>query len=85
MYNCASDVTITLKSSADTYLFLLSGSGTGGSVVAENDDIEPNTVLDSRIETRLEAGTYTIEATTYHAATEDIFTLTVSGIDTTPP
>jgi len=56
-------VQIDLSSSVDTYLFLLRGSGSSGSVEASDDDGGPGT--DSRITRILPAGTYTLEATTY--------------------
>ena len=58
-----SDVTITLESETDPYIFVLDGDG---DVVAENDDIDTSGGnFNSRIETTLDAGGYTIEATTY--------------------
>ena len=76
-----SEVTITLESSEDTYLFLLSGHGRNGEKVAENDDIDTAAQnYNSRIAETLDAGEYTILATTYNLATTGNFTLTVSGI-----
>ena len=57
------DVRIDLSSPVDTYLYLMDGSGKDGSVNAQNDNIS-DTNLNSRIDKRLSAGTYTIEATT---------------------
>ena len=58
-----SDVTITLESETDPYLFLLDGDG---DVVTENDDIDTSGEnCSSRIEMTLDAGDYTIEATTF--------------------
>ena len=74
-----SAVTIDLVSSVDTYLFLRVGDARGGGFLYENDDIESGN-LNSRISQTLEAGTYTIEATTYPAATVGNFTLTVAGL-----
>ena len=73
----AAEVAITLSSSRDTYLFLLAGAGTDGRVVASNADVS---VADrnSRIVRRLSARTYTVEATTFTAATTGSFTLRVS-------
>ena len=34
-----SDMTITLESSVDTFLYLREGAGTGGTVIAKNDDV----------------------------------------------
>ena len=60
------EVTITLESATDPYLFLL--SGTGG-IIAENDDIDlPASNFNSRIVRTLNSGDYTIEATTYYGA-----------------
>ena len=61
-----SNVTIYLKSSQNTYLYLLSGHGAGGRVLTEDgdaDDTTPNTQLSRD----LSAGKYTIEATTFES------------------
>ena len=82
-----SDVTITLTSDEDTFLYLLDGHGTSGSENAKNDDIA-NDDRNSRIEaTGLAAGDYTIEATTYDAETSGNFTLSVEigDVTTVPP
>ena len=76
------EVTIDLESSTDTYLYLLSGSGQNGNVVASNDDISNNN-NNSRITGNLSAGTYTIEATTYGAGAAGNFVVSVSVA--TPP
>lgn len=76
-----STVTINLRSpqNIDTYLYLLRGTGNTGSVIASDDDGGGN--LQSRITTTLDAGPYTIEATTFGAAVTGAF-----GIDfTTQP
>ena len=76
-----SEVTITLESSEDTYLFLLEGTGRNGSVIEQNDDIDTDAQnYNSRIVETLAAGEYTIVATTYNLAKAGDFTLTVSGI-----
>ena len=83
-----SDVTINLSSTTDTYLYLRSGTSTDGSALLENDDYNYPTTTDSRIEERLDAGTYTIESTTYAAGASGSFTLTVNVVpvsDTTTP
>ena len=72
------EVTVNLGSSTDTYLFLLNGSGKGGSVLEENDDIS-NSDLNSRIVRTLSTGSYTVEATTYDNATTGSFSLTVQA------
>ena len=85
-----SKVVITLESSKDTYLYLLRGRGQEGGIVDSDDDITPSVNLNSRIESDdLGVGTYTIEATTYHAQTAGAFTLTVEttevGTQPEPP
>ena len=75
------DVTITLKSDEDTYLFLLDEDG---EKVAENDDISDNDT-NSRIVATLDAGDYTIEATTFKKETTGSFTLTVEAEVPPPP
>ena len=72
------EVAIDLTSDEDAYLFLLQGTGTDGTVEEENDDIETGNT-DSQIVATLEAGSYTIEATTYDASTTGDFTLTITG------
>ena len=71
------EVTIDLTSSEDTFLFLLQGSGRGGAEEDQNDDIVSGNT-DSQVVATLAAGTYTIEATTYNAATTGTFSLAVS-------
>ena len=61
----------------DSFLFLLQGSGRGGEVEAQNDDIVSGNT-DSRVVATLAAGSYTIEATTYSAATTGTFSLSVA-------
>ena len=83
----AQEVAITLASNddpkVDTYLYLRRGEDTrSGDVVAENDDLDRNTgSYDSGIVETLAAGSYTVEATTYYAATAGRFTLTIAGPD----
>lgn len=57
------NVQIDLASSIDAYLFLLSGAGKAGTVIALDDDSGDG--RNSRIIRTLDAGEYTIEATTY--------------------
>ena len=93
--NEAATVTVTLESSADTYLYLREGSGRDGTeLLCENDDystpvegttcsninINLNAQFDSGMLASLGAGTYTIEATTYAAGTTGSFTLTVTTV-----
>ena len=76
--SAGAEVTIDLTSSVDTYLYLRSGTGTSGTALHSNDDIESGNT-NSQIQETLSAGTYTIEATTYSAATTGDFTLSVSS------
>ena len=90
----SSDVTITLESAEDTFLFLREGTGRDGSELCNNDDhgsevsgdqCEPveSTILsefDSGLVASLNAGAYTIEATTYDSGETGTFTLTASGL-----
>ena len=63
-------VTVTISSTdvTDTYLYLLEGRGNEGSIVNRGD---------SQIRDDLQAGTYTIEATTYELETGGNFMLTL--------
>ena len=65
-----SRITVTVSSTEvrDTYLYLLRGSGNEGEIVNRGD---------SEIVEQLDAGTYTIEATTYNLETAGNFTLTL--------
>ena len=79
------DVTITAESGVDTYLFLREGAGRDGNVVDENDDHDTSefslaSTTDSGISESLDAGSYTIEVTTYTAGETGEFTLTISGL-----
>ena len=74
-------VTITLESGVDTYLYLRAGSAKSGATEAENDDIAAGSNLNSQISRSLAAGTYTIEATTYAQNTAGSFTLTIAGLN----
>ena len=75
-----SDVTISLESSTDPYLYLRAGDTKSGAYLYENDDVAPGTDTDSEIEETLGAGIYTIEATTYSAGETGSFTLTLGGL-----
>ena len=68
--------------SVDTYLYLLSGSGTGGSVLASDDDSGDG--RNSYLSRQLAAGTYTIETTTYSGSTTGNFQVSITVPDTTP-
>lgn len=80
--SAASSVSITLESSEDTFLYLLNEKGKTGSVAHFNDDIDYPNNSNSRIEETLQAGSYTIEAATYHSGVvSSSFTLTLIGIE----
>jgi len=78
--SAASDVTITLSSEEDAFLYLRTGTSTDGPAFHENDDYDYPDSTDSKIEATLDVGTYTIEATTYAAGVTGDFALTISGI-----
>lgn len=80
----AADVTITLESYEDTYLYLLDGHGRNGTVLFEEDDIVYGVTTNSSLSESLRAGDYTIEATAYHAQKSGDFKLTVLGLDSSP-
>ena len=74
-----SEVTVTLESQdADTYLYLRKGETRSGAFLLENDDHQ-GSISVSLLQGTLEAGTYTVEATTYSAGQTGNFTVTVSG------
>ena len=73
------ELQIDLMSSHDPFLFLLHGDGRDGTLVAQNDDVTVNVDLNSRISMILDAGVYTIEATTYNTWDTGDFTLTIAG------
>ena len=76
------EVTITLDSNdADTYLYLRAGEARSGDFLYENDDYDG--ITKSQIQETLDAGTYTIEATTDSAGETGSFTLTIGGLGTT--
>lgn len=79
----ASNVTVTLASDVDTFLYLLDGHGKSGDRIDKNDDANDDT-QDSRIEKKLDAGKYTIEATTYQPNMTGDFTIDID-IDALPP
>ena len=90
----SAEVTITLESSTDPYLYLREGVGREGTVLCENDDYASevtstlcsiidfslDTSTDSGMVASLAEGVYTIEATTYDAGATGDFTLTASGL-----
>ena len=73
-------VTITLTSSDvnDTFLYVLEDWGTDGDVVDFNDDYEGGDRHSQIVFESLDAGQYTIEATTYNPGATGEFTLTVA-------
>ena len=77
-----SEVTITLNSDvADAYLYLRRNDSRSGEAVndpAADDDAGGG--YNSQVVETLEAGAYTIEATTYKAGETGSFTLTISGL-----
>ena len=70
------EVQVDLESSQDTYVYLLAGTGADGMVLAENDDAADGTT-DSRVTITLEAGVYTVEATTYAEEVTGAFSLSL--------
>ena len=78
------EVTVTLESEGDAYLYLRSGEATSGGSLNnpdEDDDAgEGPNGTNSQVEEFLDAGTYTIEATTYGRPVTASFTLIISGI-----
>ena len=71
-------VQIDLRSAADAYLYLLRGAGSGGSIVDEDDD-GGSTGNNSYLDLTLEAGGYTIEATTYGSGVTGDFALYIDA------
>ena len=82
--NEEADVTITLESNPDAYLYLLEGDGQRGSVLFEDDDTEGT---NPRIRTTLQPGSYTVEATTYEIGVTGDFRIGVETdeLDGRPP
>ena len=79
----AGDYQIDLTSSEDTYLFVLNGAGTDGSVAGSNDDIDGSRNRNSSVTITATANSYyTVEATTYSSTTTGNFSVT---IDRPPP
>jgi len=78
----STQVQMDLMSAADTFMFLLQGAGMDGNVITSDDDGGEG--LDSRIVTWLNAGTYTIEATTWGPHEVGDFSLSLAKLCTTP-
>ena len=75
------EVTITVNSDEDSYLYLRSGDGRSGTALNDHQgDDDAGGDRNAQIVETLAAGDYTIEATTYNEATTGTFTLTVSGL-----
>ena len=72
----------SLTSATDPYLVLRQGGGTDGTMVTSNDNVGPRN-LNSSINEELDAGTYTVEATTYFAGQTGDFTLLVRPLQET--
>ena len=76
------EVSIDLESSVDTYLFLLEGADQTGTVLEEDDDSGKG--ANSKIVRFLQAGTYTVEATTFVIETTGDFDVSVNT-EVAPP
>jgi hypothetical protein len=75
-------VEMNLTSGEDTYLALREGEGRTGTMVTANDNVGSRN-LNSSINMMLDAGTYTVEATTYFAGQTGDFTLSVRPLQET--
>ena len=75
-------VEMNLTSGTDPYLALRRGEGRDGRVVASNDNVGSRN-FNSAINMMLDAGTYTVEATTYFAGQTGDFTLSVRPLQET--
>ena len=71
-------VQIDLRSAADAYLYLLRGSDSAGLIVDEDDD-GGSTGNNSLLDLTLEAGTYTVEATTFRSGATGNFSLDIDA------
>ncbi|MCY4557724.1 MAG: hypothetical protein OXF79_15365, partial [Chloroflexi bacterium] len=76
----ATTVAVDLKSSVDTYLYLIETRNGTSTVKAQNDDI--GATDDSRLSVRLQPGAYTIEATTAAPRATGTFTLIIAPVTT---
>ena len=83
------EITITVTSEHDTYLYLLEGVSTSDAVLHENDDqadevdcsADLANTTDSCIAASLDAGNYMIEVTTFDPGITGEFTLAITGLD----
>ena len=75
------EVTITVNSDEDSYLYLRSGDARSGTALNDHlGDDDAGGERNAQIVETLAAGSYTIEATTFAAATAGSFTLSISGL-----
>ena len=79
-----SDVTVSLTSEHNPYLYLLAGMGRDGAALHSNNNISAND-FNSRIEAALPPGNYTIESTTYAVGISGNFTLAFDAVATAAP
>jgi hypothetical protein len=80
--SCAGSYTFaTCGSSFDTYLYLTTAAGGGGTILALNDDA---CSLQSSLTASLSAGTYYIVVEGFSSTSEGAFTLNVSGTGAAP-
>ena len=79
------EVTVTLESNdADSYLYLRDGDAqSGDSLNDHEEDDDAGGDRNSQAMETLDAGAYTIEATTYSAGEAGSFTLTITGLEAT--
>lgn len=80
-FTLASKTTINIEMISgqfDPYMFLLSGHGTGGSVLYENDDESDNSTNSRFRSLSLSAGNYTLECTSFGAAETGDFRVFIS-------
>ena len=76
----ATDIEISLRSTEDTYLYLLGGHGESGEILHYNDDVVFGVDTNSQLSVALEPGEYTIEATTFDPKTTGTFILAVRDL-----
>ena len=83
-FTLASDmqVEMNLTSATDPYLVLREGEGRTGGLVTSNDNVGSRN-FNSAINMMLDAGTYTVEATTFFAGQTGDFTLSVRPLQET--
>jgi len=84
---CAGSYTFSTVGGAtwDTYLYLTTAQGGGGTVLAFNDDFDlSNGVLQSTMTAALTAGTYYVVVEGFSSTSSGAFTLNVSGTGSAP-